>query len=124
MVMSRDHNAGRSHSTKIHNGTFERVEELKYLGTTITNRNSFQEVMKGRMKSGNACYHSVKNLLSSTLLFIKLKIKKNRNIILPVDLYGCETWLSTLREERRLRVFESRVLRIIFGPKWDEVRSE
>ena len=49
MVMSRDHNAGRSHSTKIDNSTFERMEELKYLGTTITNRNSFQEVMKGRM---------------------------------------------------------------------------
>ena len=84
MVMSRDHNAGRSHSTKIHNSTFERVEELKYLGTTITNRNSFQEVMKSRMKSGNACYYSVQNLLSSTLLSINLKMKKYRNIILPV----------------------------------------
>jgi hypothetical protein len=45
-----------------------------------------------------------------------LKIKIYRNIILPVDLYGCETWLLTLREERRLRVFENRVLSRVFGP--------
>jgi len=66
----------------------------------------------------------VQNLLSSTLLSIYLKIKKYRNIILPVFLYGCETWLFTLREERRLRVFENRVLRRIFGPNRDEVRRE
>jgi hypothetical protein len=45
-------------------------------------------------------------------------------IILPVVLYGCEAWLLTLREERRLRVFENRVLRRVFGPKWDEVTGE
>jgi hypothetical protein len=74
--MSRDHNAGRSPNTKIDNSTFKRVEEFKYLRTTITNENSIQEVIKGRMKSGNACYHSVQNLLSSTLLSINLNIKK------------------------------------------------
>jgi len=47
-----------------------------------------------------------------------------RTIILPVVLYGCETWLLTLKEERRLRVFENRVLRRIFGPKRDEVTGE
>jgi hypothetical protein len=45
-------------------------------------------------------------------------------IILPVVLYECETWSLTLREEHRLRVFENRVLRRIFGPKWDEVTGE
>ena len=65
MIMSRDHNAGRSHSTKIDNSTFEREEEFRYFGTNITNQNSIQEVIKGRMKSGNECYHSVQNLLSS-----------------------------------------------------------
>ena len=54
----------------------------------------------------------------------KLKIKVYRTIILPVVLYGCETWSLTLREERRLRVFENRVLRGIFGPKRDEVTGE
>ena len=51
----------------------------------------------------------------------KLKIKIYRTIILPVVLYGCEAWSLTLREERRLRVFENRVLRKVYGPKRDEV---
>jgi len=53
-----------------------------------------------------------------------LKIKKYRNIILPVVLYGCETWSLTLREERKLRVFKNRVLRRIFGPRRDELTGE
>ena len=60
-------------------------------------------------------YHSVQNLLSSRLLSKNLKIKIYRTITLPVVLYGCETWSLTLREERRLRVFENRVLRKVFG---------
>jgi len=80
--------------------------------------------VKSRLKSGNACYHSVQNLLSSSLLSRNLKINIYRTIILPVVLYGCETWSLTLREERRLRVFENRVLRRIFGPKRDEVTGE
>jgi len=66
----------------------------------------------------------VQNLLSSSLLSNNLKIKMYRTIILPVVLYGCETWSLTLREERRLRVFENRALRRIFGPKGDEVTGE
>ena len=63
----------------------------------------------------------MQNLLSSRLLSKGLKIKIYRTIILPVVLYGCETWSLKLREERRLRVFENRVLRRAFGPKRDEV---
>ena len=73
-----------------------------------------------RLKSGNACYHSVQNLLSCSLLFKSVKIKIYRTIILWVVLYGCETWSLTLMEECRLRVFENMVLRI-FGPKRDKV---
>ena len=62
------------------------------------------------------------NLLSSRLLSKNLKIKIYKTIILPVVLYGCETWSLTLREERRL--FENRVLRRVFGPKRDEVTRE
>jgi hypothetical protein len=72
----------------------------------------------------NACYHSVQNLLSSSLLSKNLRIKIYRIIILPVFPYGCEPWSLTLREERRLRVFENRVLKRIFGPKRDEVTGE
>ena len=68
MVMSGDQNAGRSHRMKTGNSSFERVEQFKYLGTAITHQNSIQEEIKSRLKSGNACYHSVQNLLSSSLL--------------------------------------------------------
>ena len=64
------------------------------------------------------------NIFSSSLLSKNLKIKIYRTIILPVVLYGCETWWLTLRDERRLRVFENRVLRKVFGPKRDEVTGE
>jgi len=66
--MSRDQNAGRIHSVRIDNSTFERVEEFKYLGTTLTNQNSIAEEIKSRLKLGSAGYHSVQNLLPSRLL--------------------------------------------------------
>jgi len=109
---------------KIDNSSIERVGGFKYLGTTLTNQNSIQEEIKSRLKLGNACYHSVQNLLSSRLLSKNLKIKIYRNIILPVVLYGCETWSLTLSEKRRLKVLENRVLRRVFGPKRDEVTGE
>ena len=106
---------------RIDNSTFERVEEFKYLGTTLTNPDSIPEEIKSRLRLGNACYHSVQNLLPSRLISKNLKIKIYRTIILTVVLYGCETWSLTLREERKLRVFENMVLRRIFGPRRDEV---
>ena len=81
---------------------------------------STQEEIKSRLKSGNACYYSVQNLLSSSLLSKNLKIKIYRTVIL----HGCETWSLTLREERRLSVFENRVLGRTFGPVRDEVTGE
>ena len=97
---------------------------FKYLGTMLTNQNSIQEEIKSRLKLGNACNYSVQNLLSSSLLSKNLKIKIYKTIILPIVLYGCETLSLTLREERRLRVFENRMLRRVFGPKRDEVTGE
>jgi len=116
MVMSRDQNAGRSDSIKIDSSSLERVEEFKYLEATFTHRNSIREEIKSRLKSGNACYHSVQNLSSSRLLSKNLKIKIQRNVILPIVLYGCDTWSLTLREECRLRVFESRVKQSCYRP--------
>ena len=107
---------------RIDNSTFERVDEFKYLGTTLTNQNSITEEIKSRMRSGNVCYHSVQNFLSSRLLSKNLKIYTT--IILPVVLYGWETWSLTLREERKLRVFENMVSRKIFGPRRDKVPGE
>ena len=86
------------------------------MGTILTHQNSIPEEITSRWRLGNACYHSVQDLLSSRLLSKNLKIKIYRAIILPVVLYGCETWSLTLREKRKLRVFENMVLRRIFRP--------
>jgi len=73
-VMSWDQNSGRIQYIKIDNSSFEKVEEFKYLGTTLTYQNSTQEEIKSRLNSGNACYNSVQDLLSSRLLSKNIKI--------------------------------------------------
>ena len=75
MVMSRDQNSGRSYNMKINTSSFERAEQFKYLGTTLTDQDSIEEEIKGKLKSGNACYYSVQNLLSSSLLSKNVKIR-------------------------------------------------
>ncbi|KAJ4447002.1 hypothetical protein ANN_08990 [Periplaneta americana] len=100
------------------------MEKFKYLGATVTNINDTREEIKDRINTGNACYYSVEKLLSSSLLSKNLKVRIYKTVILPVVLYGCETWTLTLREEHRLRVFENKVLRKIFGAKRDKVTGE
>ena len=95
VVMSRDQNPGRSHRIKIDNSSFERLEDFTHLGTTLLDQNTIQEEIKIGLKTGNACYHSVQHLLSSSLLSKNIKIKMCRNLILPVVLYGCATWSLT-----------------------------
>jgi len=97
------------------------VEDVKYVGTNSTYQNSFQEEIKSRLNSGNACYYSVQNLLSFRLLSQNIKIKIYRCIILSVVLYGCETWSLISRKELRLRLFVNMVFRRMFGSKRDEV---
>jgi hypothetical protein len=100
------------------------VKKFKYLGRTLTNTNFILEEIKSILRSGNACCHSVQNLLSSRLLSKNLNIKIYRTIILPVVLYGCETCSLTLREERKLRVFVNMMFRRIFGPRRNKVTGE
>jgi uncharacterized protein involved in tellurium resistance len=96
--------AGQKRSIKIVNWFFEGVANFSHLGTTLTDQNCMQEEIKNRLNSGNAGYHSVQSLLSSRLLSRNVKVKINKTIILPVVLYGCETWYLTLREDHRLTV--------------------
>jgi hypothetical protein len=83
-----------------------------------------QEEIERILSSGNGSYHSVQNLLSSRLLSKNVNIRICKTIIMSVVLYGYESSFLTLREERRLKVFENRVLRRIFGPKRNEVTGE
>jgi hypothetical protein len=94
---------------KTDNSSFERVEEFKYLGTSLTEPNSIQEEIKSRLKSGRECFLS----FGAEYFVLQFAIQKYkdmqiyRTVIFPVVLCGCETWSLTLREERRLRVFEN-----------------
>jgi hypothetical protein len=121
--MSRCQKAGQRQSMKIANRSFEDVAKFKYLGT-LSHQKCIHGEIKSRLNSGNAFYHSDQSLLSSRLLSRNLKIKLHKTIILPFVLYGCESWYLTLRGEHRLRVFENRVRRRIFGLRSNEVTGE
>jgi len=95
---------------------YNTATNFKYFGRTRTHQNSINEEIKSRVKSGNAFYHSVQNLLYFCSLSKNIKINIHRTIIFPVILHGCETWSVILG-----RVFENKVLEKIFGPKRDEV---
>jgi hypothetical protein len=90
--------------------------------TTLTNKNDIHDESKSRLNMGNDYCHSVQNLLFSHLISKNLKIKIYKTVILPIVLDGHTTWSLTLREEHKVRVFDNRVLRKIFGPKREEDR--
>jgi len=113
----------KNHNIKLGKYSFEKVEQFEYLRTTPKILNSIHEEIIGSLKSGYACYHSVQNLLSCSLLPNNAKIRIYRNVILLVVYYGCENWSLTLREKRRLKLFENRVLIRIFGPEERDYRT-
>ena len=88
------------------------------------NQNSIHEEINCRLQSENACYYSVQNLLSSSLLSKNIKAKIYITVILHFVLYVCETWSPTVSEGHRLRVFRNRVIRKIFGRMRDKVMGE
>ena len=101
MITSRHQNVIQNQNIVIGNLSFENVEKFRYLGVTVTNTNDIREEIKHRIDMGNACYYSIDKILSSRLISKKLKVKTYKTIILPIVLYGCETWSFTLREEHR-----------------------
>ena len=97
---------------------------ILHLGITVGKNNDIREEIKSRINMENSCCYSLEKILLSRLLSKKLKVNTYKTIILPVVLYGCGTWSLALREEHRLRVFENKVLRKIFGAKKDEITGE
>jgi len=122
VVMSRDQHAVQNHNIMIGNKSFERVEQLRYLGTTIT-KVAFMKKLRADWMQGMLATIRYR-IFCFPVCYPSIKIKIFRAVILPVVLHGCETWSLTLREARRLRMLENRVLRKIFGPERDEVTGE
>jgi hypothetical protein len=108
----------------VHNVSDVKQIEVHMAEPLVPDPSGLQEKISRKLGSGDACYYSVQNLLCPSLLFKNIKIRICRTIILPVVLYRYETWSLTLREEHRLRVFENRVLRRVFGPKRGEMMGE
>jgi hypothetical protein len=102
----------------------QRCDKVQIPRKSLTDQDCMHEQIKSRLNSGNVCYLSVQSLPSSRLLSRNITVKIYKTIILPVVLFGCESWSLTLRKEHRLRVFKNRVLRRISGPKSDELTGE
>jgi hypothetical protein len=81
MLLSRHQKAGQSHEIKVANRCFENISHFKYLGTPLTNQNLIQQEIKGKLNSGNACYHSIQNILSSRLLSRNKKTRTHKTVI-------------------------------------------
>jgi hypothetical protein len=107
MIMSCHPNSGQNQNIRIANESYEKVARFKYLRMTLTNWNDIHNEIKSRLGLGNAGYYAVQNLFSSHLTSKNLKIKIYKTAILPVMLYGCETWSLTLGEEHRLRALRT-----------------
>jgi hypothetical protein len=89
MIMPHHLNSGQNQNIRIANEPFENEAKLKYMGTTLTNQNDSHDEIKIILNSGNACYHSVQNLLSSCLISKNLKMKIYKAVFFSVALYGC-----------------------------------
>jgi hypothetical protein len=107
--MSGHPNSGQNQNIRSTNESFKSVANFKYLGTTLTDQNDIHDEIKSRLKFRECLLSFSPRSFVFPSHIKNLKIKRNKTIILPVVLYGCETWSLTLREEHRLRIFESSV---------------
>jgi len=100
--------------------TYEGVTELIYLGTLISNDNSVQKEIQRRILAGNRTYFAAISLFRNRLLPRATKIRLYKTLIRPVVTYGAETWTMTKKEEQTLLIFERKIFRRIYGPKYED----
>jgi hypothetical protein len=125
MLLSRHQNVSRNQDIRIANRSFGNLSRFKYLGTTVTNRNLIREEIKRRLNSGNACYHSFQNLLSSRLLSKNLKIRIYKTIILFCCVGSlCCSLLVFLAMKTTIRFFIFLIKVSILGLKFFEITFE
>jgi hypothetical protein len=123
MAMSWDQNWGKCHNIMRANKFFERLKQFKYLGTTKQIQIPFVKKLKGDWTRRILAIIQYR-IFCLSVCYQKYKCYDKQNYNFTDCLYGCQTWSLTLREKRRLKLFEIRVLRNIFGPKRDEVTVE
>jgi hypothetical protein len=95
---------------------FQHVEEITYLGSQLNQTNSIHSDIQARIGAGNRCYYTFGKVMKTRAINKNLKLQIYKTIIRPVVTYGCETWTLTHQNEQRLRIFERKILRKIFGP--------
>ena len=105
---------------KIGEQIIEKVEEFKYLGAIVNTQANIKQEINNRLLMGNRCMYGLYNIISSKLIRKETKIKIYKTLIKPVVTYGSESWTITKEMEERLRIFERKVLRKIFGPVYDK----
>lgn len=109
---------------QINNTAFTKTNEFNYLGTIVTSDNSIKIEIESRIQKANKCYYSLLTVFKSKLISRNTKLQVYKSLIIPVLTYGSETWTLTKKEENRLRVFERKILRKIFGPIRDRISDE
>jgi hypothetical protein len=104
--------------------TFEKVSNFKYLGVDVNESANSHEEINRRIIAGNKCYFSMAPLFKSKLLSRKTKIRLYKTLVRPIVLYACGAWASTKTDEKKLMIFERKILRRIFGPKKNTENNE
>ena len=100
--------------------TYEGLAEFIYLDTLISNDNSVQKEIQRRILAGNRTYFAAISLFRNRLLSSSIKIRLYKTLIRPIVTYGAETWTMTKKEEQALRIFERKIFRRIYGPKYED----
>lgn len=114
IVVSR--NSSNIDSIRVHSYKIEKVDNLKYLGENINNKNEIHIEINERVTNGNKCYFSVIKLLKSKILSRESKIRLYHSYLQPVTTYACKIWSLIKSDGKRPITFKRKALQTIYGP--------